>query len=91
MTNSNGYPKEYTVYNYGELELWQNGAKIANFTMPLHAKPACAACKFNGGNQSNSEALKCLRYPPVIVGRKENNWPIVMPTDWCGEFVAGEK
>lgn len=34
----------------------------------------------------------CRRFPPqVVIGRVNGNfetrWPVVLPSDWCGEFV----
>lgn len=39
----------------------------------------CSGCKFYA-----PDAGECKRYPP-----HGNEWAMVMPDDWCGEFMAG--
>ncbi len=42
---------------------------------------SCEKCKYYFKEQ-------CRRYPPSPNG---NPWPVVMPKDWCGEFLMNWK
>lgn len=49
----------------------------------------CAGCRFFHLDAPADEAGFCRRYPPVFVvadGDAEVSYPVVEPTDWCGEF-----
>lgn len=53
--------------------------------------PACIACEYSEA-LVGQERLRYRRYAPrpgVTVAR-DTFWPLVMPEDWCGEFLERE-
>lgn len=57
--------------------------------MPRPVNETCAGCKFMHAPDST-----CRRYPPEVVGLglgSPSQWPVVKPTDWCGEFKVAPK
>lgn len=51
---------------------WQGG--------PESQKPACANCRFFGGNTGRMNYC-CQRRAPT-----KDGFPLTMPQDWCGEW-----
>jgi len=53
-------------------------------------KESCGECKF----YSQYEGY-CKRYPPAVIvysmGGSGSEFPIIPPSDWCGEFVPRKK
>jgi len=50
--------------------------------------PACVGCEYSEALQT-SERLRCRRYAPRPgeTEAKDTQWPLVLPEDWCGEFL----
>lgn len=55
---------------------------------------ACEKCAF-GRVESAENRLVCRRFPPQVVTmstgkpgehRLQSLWPLVQPTNWCGEY-----
>jgi len=49
-------------------------------TMPI-AERRCGTCK-----HYTSKHDRCHRYPPTVVNGSTGRWPVVTPTDTCGEW-----
>jgi hypothetical protein len=51
----------------------------------------CDKCRFsNQDDDAEKEVptLVCHRFPPILKPRDNerlNEWPVVLPSDWCGE------
>jgi hypothetical protein len=54
----------------------------------------CVSCAWCDANSRPGEGrvLRCRRLPPVnMTGTmKHGEWPLVYPSDWCGEWREGE-
>lgn len=47
----------------------------------------CENCRYAEGEEG-SKVLECHLHPPVVAWTDEGwkqGWPLVTPTDWCGE------
>lgn len=52
-------------------------------------KPSCGGCRYYGGTQArNGHALgECRKHTPRVDRDGAAAWPLVKPSDWCGEFA----
>lgn len=51
---------------------------------------ACSNCRFFHMEDPKEDSGLCRRLPPQIVSTDEGEWtgfPMVMLTDWCGEWI----
>jgi hypothetical protein len=54
-------------------------------------RPTCKTCAYFSLPGDNHETGWCMRYPPRLVvqpdvpDRLSEVWPVVEPTNWCGE------
>ena len=47
---------------------------------------SCIKCKY--WERTSSYQGECHRYPPVPTAGRGALWPIMLETDWCGEYVG---
>lgn len=51
----------------------------------------CATCSHGEHLPARPEQYRCRRFPPQILpGELGGTWPLVAPTDMCGEWWDGE-
>ena len=48
----------------------------------------CGSCVF--GFEPHDGGIQCRRQPPARKGDGHGGWPVMMHTEWCGEFVRRE-
>jgi len=58
-------------------------------TFPPLSEQRCSNCRYCWINTAWPGHLHCHRNPPQI-GPRGEQWPMVEPGDWCGEWVARE-
>lgn len=49
----------------------------------------CRTCHWRKEGMLAVDPYECRRYPPTVVFTGNvfrSSWPIVKPTDWCGEW-----
>jgi len=63
-----------------------NGVTPTAGTPP--ASQSCGNCKFLINRTVNSVAVKECHYNPPDSTKNPNNWPAVLDTDWCGQWLA---
>lgn len=51
--------------------------------------PRCLSCRFSQDAPGNTGTIECRRHAPQpahFSPDQQPTWPVVQPTDWCGEF-----
>lgn len=46
----------------------------------------CGNCKFFKKYDSEDNRGECRKHSPVITNQGLSRWPVVVDSEWCGEF-----
>jgi hypothetical protein len=54
--------------------------------------PSCKECEWWKVDKTHILPFGlCRRLPPSVVSSTQSSFPIISPSDWCGEFTKGKK